>query len=253
KLDGAYPTREAPFRRHGNSRKRAFIRIDFVRTAQYTKLHNAELHTLYSSPDIITNIKSSRLRWAGQVAHKGESICLSVCLSEEFICDNAGEMSPGSSTESYPAFAQFGLRENPRKNLNQREEQRLRVFVFENKVLRKIFGAKKHEVTGEWRKSHNAELHALFSSPEIIRNIKSRRLRWAGHVACMGEFRNAYSVLVRKPEGKIPLGRPRCRWEDNIKMDMRGVGYDDRDWNNLAQDRDQWRAYVKAAMNLRVP
>ncbi|KAJ4446015.1 hypothetical protein ANN_12701 [Periplaneta americana] len=135
--------------------------------------------------------------------------------------------------------------------LTLREEQRLRVF--ENKVLRKIFGAKRDEVTGEWRKLHNTELHALYSSPDIIRNIKSRRLRWAGHVARMGESRNAYRVLVGRPEGKRPLGRPRRRWEDNIKMDLREMGYDDRDWINLTQDRDRWRAYVRAAMNLRVP
>ncbi|KAJ4439539.1 hypothetical protein ANN_07663 [Periplaneta americana] len=138
--------------------------------------------------------------------------------------------------------------------LTLREELRLRVF--ENKVLRKIFGAKRDEVTGEWRKLHNTELHALYSSPDIIRNIKSRRLRslrWAGHVARMGESRNAYRVLVGRPEGKRPLGRPRRRWEDNIKMDLREVGYDDRDWINLAQGRDQWRAYVRAAMNLWVP
>ncbi|KAJ4435351.1 hypothetical protein ANN_17964 [Periplaneta americana] len=134
--------------------------------------------------------------------------------------------------------------------LTLREEQGF--GVFENKVLRKIFGAKRDEVTGEWRKLHNTELHALYSSPDIIRNIKSRRLRWAGHVARMGESRNAYRVLVGRPEGKIPLGRPRRRWEDNIKMDLREVGYDDREWINLAQDRDQWRVYVKAAMNLRI-
>ncbi|KAJ4431147.1 hypothetical protein ANN_19742 [Periplaneta americana] len=119
--------------------------------------------------------------------------------------------------------------------LTLREEHRLRLF--ENKVLRKIFGAKRDEVTGEWRKLHNTELHALYSSPDIIRNIKSRRLRWAGHVARMGESRNAYRVLVGRPEGKRPLGRPRRRWEDNIKMDLREVGYDDTDWINLAQDR----------------
>ncbi|KAJ4434842.1 hypothetical protein ANN_23413 [Periplaneta americana] len=129
------------------------------------------------------------------------------------------------------------------------EEHRLRVF--ENKVIRKIFGVKRDEVTGEWRKLHNTELHALYSSPDIIRNLKSRRLRWAGHVARMGESRNAYRVLVGRPEGKRPLGRPRRRWDDNIKMDLREVGYDDRDWLNLAQNRDRWRAYVRAAMNLR--
>ncbi|KAJ4445390.1 hypothetical protein ANN_07195 [Periplaneta americana] len=133
--------------------------------------------------------------------------------------------------------------------LTLREEHRLRVF--ENKVLRKIFGAKRDEVTGEWRKLHNTELHALYSSPDIIRTITSRRLRWAGHLARMGESRNAYRVLVGRPEGKRPLRRPRRRWEDNIKMELREVGYDGRDWINLAQDRDQWRAYVRAAMNLR--
>ncbi|KAJ4448446.1 hypothetical protein ANN_10462 [Periplaneta americana] len=116
--------------------------------------------------------------------------------------------------------------------LTLREEHRL--WVFENKVLRKIFGAKRDEDAGEWRKLHNTELHALYSSPEIIRNLKSRRLRWAGHVARMGESRNAYRVLVGRPEGKRPLGRPRRRWEDNIKMDLWEVGYDDRDWINLA-------------------
>ncbi|KAJ4448285.1 hypothetical protein ANN_10299 [Periplaneta americana] len=116
------------------------------------------------------------------------------------------------------------------------EEHRLRVS--ENKVLRKIFGAKRDEVTGERRMLHNTELHALYSSPDIIRNIKSRRLRWTGHVARMGESRNTYyRVLVGRLEGKRPLGRPRRRWEDNIKMDLREVGYDDRDWINLAQFR----------------
>ncbi|KAJ4452256.1 hypothetical protein ANN_03774 [Periplaneta americana] len=121
--------------------------------------------------------------------------------------------------------------------LTLREEQRLRMF--ENKVLRKIFGAKRDEVTGEWRKLHNTELHALYSSPDIIRNIKSRRLRWAGHVARKGESRNIYRVLLGRSEGMRPLGRPRRKWEDNIKIDLREVGYDGRDWINLAQDRDR--------------
>ncbi|KAJ4445820.1 hypothetical protein ANN_12505 [Periplaneta americana] len=200
-------------------------------------------------------------------------------------------MSPGSSTESYPAFARI-VEENPGKNLNQfprstneafrakvvwlfndavsttrlfsvdgigdsemvfgemrpRIRHRLpgihltvgkslgekptrgtRIRVFENKVLRKIFGAKRDEVTGKWRKFDNAELHALYSSLDIIRNIKSRRLRWSGHVAHMGESRNAYRVLAGRPEKKRPLGRPRRRWEDNIKIDLREVGYDARD------------------------
>jgi hypothetical protein len=92
--------------------------------------------------------------------------------------------------------------------------------VFENRVLRRIFGPKRDEVTGEWRKLHNEELHELYSSPNIIRIIKSRRMRWAGHVARMGEKKNAYRLLVGKPEGKRPLGRPRRRWVDNIRMDL---------------------------------
>jgi hypothetical protein len=95
-----------------------------------------------------------------------------------------------------------------------REENRLRVF--ENMVLRKIFGWKRDEVIGGWRKLHNEELHNLYCSPSTIRIIKSRRIRWAAHVVRMGEKRNAYSILVGKPEGKRPLGRPRRRWEDNI-------------------------------------
>ena len=90
--------------------------------------------------------------------------------------------------------------------------------MFENKVLGKIFGAKRDEITGEWRKLHNSELRALYSSPNTIRNLKSRRLRWAGHVARMEQFRSAYRVFVGKPESKRPVGRPRRRWEDNIKM-----------------------------------
>jgi hypothetical protein len=99
---------------------------------------------------------------------------------------------------------------------------------------------------------HNEELHNLYSSPSIIRVIKSRKMRWAGHAARMGERRNAYRNLVGKPEGKRPLGRPRRRWVNNIKMDLREVGWDVRDWIDLAQDRDRWRAYVNAVMNLRV-
>jgi hypothetical protein len=136
-------------------------------------------------------------------------------------------------------------------SLTLREEHRLRVF--ENRVLRRIFGLKRDEVTGEWRKLHNEELHNLYSSPGIIRTIKSRRMRWAGHVARMGEKRNAYRILVGKPEERRPLGRPRCRWVDNIKMDLREIGWDGVDWVVLAQDRDQWRALVNTVMNLRVP
>ena len=103
-------------------------------------------------------------------------------------------------------------------SLTLREERRLRVF--ENRVLREVFGAKRDEVTGKWRKLHNEELNDLYCSPNIVRGIKSRRMRWVGHVARMGERRGVYRVLVGKPEGKRPLGRPRRRWEDNIKMDL---------------------------------
>jgi hypothetical protein len=97
------------------------------------------------------------------------------------------------------------------------------------------------------------KLHSLYASPSIIRMIKSRRMRWAGHVARMGEKRNAYRILVGNPEGKSPLGRPRRRWVDNIKMDIRETGWDGGDWIDLAQDRDQWKALVNVVMNLRVP
>jgi hypothetical protein len=92
--------------------------------------------------------------------------------------------------------------------------------VSENRVLRRMFGPKRDEETGEWRKLHNEELNDLHSSPNIVRVIKSRRTKWAGYVARMGERRSVYKVLVGKPEGKRPLGRPRRRWEDNIKMDL---------------------------------
>jgi hypothetical protein len=108
-------------------------------------------------------------------------------------------------------------------------------------------------VTGEWRKLHNKELHDLYSSSNIIRIIKSRRMRWAGHVARMGEKRNAYRLLVGKPEGKRPLGRPRRRWVDNSRMDLGEVGWGDVDCIGLAQDRNRWRALVNSVLNLRVP
>jgi hypothetical protein len=125
--------------------------------------------------------------------------------------------------------------------------------VFENRVLRRIFGPKKDEVTEEWRKLHNEELRDLHSSPSIIRIIKSRRMRWAGHVARMGEKRNAYRLLVGNPEGKRPLGRPRRRWVDNIRMDLGEVGWSDVDSFGLAQDKNRWRAVVNSVLNLRVP
>jgi hypothetical protein len=108
-------------------------------------------------------------------------------------------------------------------------------------------------VTGGWRKLHNEELHDLYSSPSIVRVIKARRMKWAGHVEGMGEVRGAYNILFGRPEGRRPLGRPRRRWEDNIKMDLREIGFGDMDWINMAQDKDRWRAVVNTVMNLRVP
>ena len=136
-------------------------------------------------------------------------------------------------------------------SLTLREEHSL--TVFENRLLRRIFEPQRDEITGEWRKLHNEELNDLYSSPNIVRVIKSRRMRWAGHVACMGEERGMYRVLVEKLEGKRPLRRPRHRWVDNIKMDLQKVGCGYMDWIGLAQDRDRWRMLVSAVMNLRVP
>ena len=124
--------------------------------------------------------------------------------------------------------------------------------MFENRVLR-IFGPRRDGVKGEWRKLYNEELNDLYSSPNIVRVIKSRRLRWAGHVARMEEGRGVHKVLVGKPEGKRPLGRPRSRWEDNIRMDLQEVGMGCGDWMGLAQDRDRWRALVSMVMNFWVP
>ena len=132
-----------------------------------------------------------------------------------------------------------------------REERKLRVS--ENMVLRRIFGPMREEVTGEWRRLHNEELNDQYSSPNIVRVIKSRRMRWDGHVAHMGKEREVYRVLMGKPEGKRPLGRPRRRWVDNIRMDLQGIGCGYMDWIGLAQDRDSWRTLVNAVMNLRVP
>jgi hypothetical protein len=124
--------------------------------------------------------------------------------------------------------------------------------VFESRVLRKVFGPKRDEVTGEWRKLHNEELNDLYSS-NIVRVVKSRRLKWAGDVARMVEDRGVHRVLVVKPEGRRPLGRPRRRWEDNIKMNLQEVGGGRGDWMELAQDRERLRALVGTVRDFRVP
>jgi hypothetical protein len=131
-----------------------------------------------------------------------------------------------------------------------REAPKLRVF--ESRVLRRIFGPKPNDVTGEWRKLHNEELNDLYSSPNIIRLTKSRSFSWARHVARMGVRRVAYRVFVGKPKRKRPLGRPWRRWEDNIKMDIQEVGWG-MDWIDLAHDRNRWCALGNAVINLRVP
>jgi hypothetical protein len=135
-------------------------------------------------------------------------------------------------------------------SITLREEHRLRVF--EKRVLRRIFGHKRDEVTGGLRKLHNEELHGLYSSPSIVRVIKARRMRWATHVACMGEVRGAYNILVGRPEGRRPLGGPRRRWDDNMKMNFREIGFGDVDCIHLARDNDTWPAVVNSVMNLRV-
>jgi len=125
--------------------------------------------------------------------------------------------------------------------------------VFENRVLRRIFGPNSDEVTGEWRKLRNGELRDLYCSPNIVWVIKLRRMRWAGRVAHMGERRGVFRILVGRPDGKSPLERPRHRWKDNIKMDIQVVGFAGMDCIELAQDMDRWRALGNTAMNLRVP
>ena len=122
--------------------------------------------------------------------------------------------------------------------------------MYENRVLRRIFGPKSDEVTREGRKLHDEELNDLYSSLNTVRVIKLRRMRWVGHVERMGEKKGVYRVLVGKPERKRPLGRPRRRWEDTIKMDLQEAGFGVMDWIELAQDRGWWRELVNSVMNL---
>jgi len=126
-------------------------------------------------------------------------------------------------------------------------------MVFENRVLRRIVRPKRDGVPREWRELRYEELNYLYCSPIIFQVIKSRRMRWAGHVARMGKRRGVYRVLVGKPAEKRLLGRPRRRWEDNIKIVLQEVGCGSIDWIELAQDRDWWRALVNGVMNLRAP
>jgi hypothetical protein len=130
-----------------------------------------------------------------------------------------------------------------------KEEYRLKVF--ENSVLRRIFGPKMDEETEEWRKLHSVELHNLYSSPDNIRQIKARRMRWAGNVARMGEGRKVYRVLVDKTEEKSPLESLRRTWEDVIRMGLREIGWG-LDWIHLAQNKDGWRFVVNAVVKVRV-
>jgi hypothetical protein len=125
--------------------------------------------------------------------------------------------------------------------------------VFEHRVLRRIFGPKRDEVSEGLRKLLKEELRDLYFSPSIFIMIKSRKMIWAGHVARMGEKASAYRLLVGKPKGRRPLGRSRRRWVDNIRMDLEEVGWADVDWIGLAQDRNRWRALANSVMNLRIP
>jgi len=117
----------------------------------------------------------------------------------------------------------------------------------------RIFGSRRDEVTGEWRRLHNVELNDLYCSPNIVRAIKWRRMRWAGHVARMGQEMGVYRVLAGKPEGRRLLGRPRRRWVDNIRIDHQEVGCGYMDWIGMVLDTEIWRTLVSAVMNLRVP
>jgi hypothetical protein len=120
--------------------------------------------------------------------------------------------------------------------------------VSENRVLRRIFRLKRRELAGGWRRLHNEELHNMYASQNIVRVMKSRRMRWAG-LAYMGDIRSAHRIWVRNPEGKRPLVKPRRSWKDNIKMDLREIGLESVDWIHLAQDTDQWRALVNTIMD----
>ena len=153
--------------------------------------------------------------------------------------------------ELYPGICLI-TEEKTRQNLSQGSQRVPAGTMKIQRVLRRIFVPKRGEVTEEWRKLHTEELNDQYSSPNIVRVIKSRRIRWTGYVARMGEERGVYRVLVGKLEGKRSLRRPRRRWVDNIRMDLQEVGCGYVDWIGLAQDRDRWRTLVSAVMNIRV-
>jgi hypothetical protein len=125
--------------------------------------------------------------------------------------------------------------------------------VFENRVLRKIFGPKREEVVEGWRRLYSEELHNLCGSPNIIMVIKSRRMRWTEHAACMGEMRSSYKILVGKPEGNRQCGRHNCRWEDNIRINLKEIGWEGVDWIHPCQNRDWWQASLNTVMNVQIP
>jgi hypothetical protein len=132
-----------------------------------------------------------------------------------------------------------------------REERRLRVF--ENRALRRIFGPKRDEVTGQWRKLHSEEFNEMYCSPSNVRVIKSRKIRWVENVARMRDRQGVYRILVGKRDGERPLGRSRRRLEDNIELDLQEMGCGGINWIELAQDGDRWRALLNGVMNIRVP
>jgi hypothetical protein len=169
---------------------------------------NNELYTPYNNLSIAEDLKFRRLGWAGHVIRMVEERIPKKVLNGTF-----HNKRPGRRPRTRWADA---VQRDALQLLGVRGWLR----VFENRMLRRVFGPKRDEVTGEWRKLHNKELHDLYSLPNIVRVVKSRRMRWAGHMACMGEGRGVHRILVGKPEGKRPLGRPRRRWEDNIKREF---------------------------------
>ena len=194
--------------------------------------------TLTNQNSIAEEIKS-RLRSGNACYYSVQNL-----LSSRLLCKDLKIMI--YRTTSLPVV----LYECETWSLTLREEGELRVF--ENMVLRRIFGPRRGEVMGEWRRLYNEELNNLYSSPNIVRVIKWRRIRWAGHVARMGDDMGVYRVLLGKPGGRRPLVRPRRRWVD-ISVDLQEVGCGYMDWVGLAQDRDRWRTLLSAVMNLRVP